>query len=259
MKHYLGFTLLEMAIVILVISLLIGGVMLGSDLLRSSRILKIALQVDEFSKSSEIFRDKYKELPGDLSTATTFWGAETSCPIAFTPAARRQTCNGNGNGHIGDFFTDGGATSEESYRAWQHLANAGMLNGAYNGSSGAGSSSHALPGVNVPRGAIKGTGFTLMYIHLPAGNASYWPRVYGHAIIYGGTTATGTTTGSVLTPKEAFVIDQKFDDANPAYGIVLSHKTPVSPNCVTNDVAATTSYRFSYATEACSLIFITGF
>jgi type II secretory pathway pseudopilin PulG len=256
----LGFTLIEMSIVILVIALLIIGVVLGSDLLRASRILKIYAQVEELKKATETFRDKYKELPGDLPDAQSFWGADTGCPnTVFNAAARRPTCNGNGNSHIGDFFIDAGDTSYESYRAWQHLANAEMLSGAYNGISGTGSVMHSLPGVNVPRGFIKGTGYTLMHMLLPAGNASYWARDYGHVIIHGNATATSTTTGVALTPKEAFQFDQKYDDANPAQGMIVTTKMALTPNCITTDVATTTTYRFTFQHAACNLIFLTGF
>lgn len=256
-----GFTLIELSIIILIIAIFLAGIVMSSDLMRSSKLLKILVQVDEFNKAVKVFQEKYKELPGDLSNAETFWGSDATCPgTAYTATPHSLTCNGDGNTHIGDFFTDAGATSNESYRAWQHLANANMLGGGYVGMSGTGSVNHAIPGVNVPKGYLKGTGFTLMYMFLPGGNADYWPMMYGHVFIYGAKTTNTVTNGPNMTPKEAFLLDQKIDDGKPGTGRVVTSKiTLAMPNCITSNIANTAEYNFSYAFEACSFIFITGY
>lgn len=255
-----GFTILEMGVVTVVIAMIISGIIIGTDMLHVSKMHKTLVQIDSINKSVSAFRDKYKELPGDLPNATSFWGTDAACPATpFTATPHRETCNGNGNSHIGDLFTDGGTSSYEIYRAWQQLANAGFIEGNYTGVSGSGSGNHSLPFMNIPRGALEGTGYSLLFIQRPAGDASFWPARYGHSIIFGRQAQPGLNTGAALTPKEAFSLDQKIDDGHPAHGNIMAFKSTTSPNCTLNDVAATTAYRFSTTTQTCSLIFITGY
>ncbi|NBO19452.1 MAG: prepilin-type N-terminal cleavage/methylation domain-containing protein [Proteobacteria bacterium] len=254
-----GFTLLELSMVTVVVALILGALVVGSDMIHVSKMHRTLVQVETIKKAVKLFRDKYHELPGDLSNAISFWGSESACPPAYTANPHKATCNGNGNGHIGDVYTDGGATSYELYRAWQHMANALYYEGAYNGMSGTGSSNESLTGVNVPSGALEGTSYTLLYIFQPAGNVSYWPAQYGHGIVFGKQLNTSINAAAALTPKEAFALDTKIDDSRPAYGTVMGYKAATSPNCSTTDVASNAVYNTSYAPVACSLIFITGF
>ena len=254
-----GFTLLELSMVTLIVAMLLGAIVVGSDMLHVSRLHRTLVQLETIKKSVKLFKDKYHELPGDLPNAISFWGADAACPSVYTPNPHRETCNGNGNGHIGDVYTDGGATSYELYRAWQQMANATYYEGAYNGISGTGSTNESLPGINVPSGALQGSGYTLLYIFQPNGNASYWPAKYGHGVVFGRQLATSISANPLLTPKEAYSLDTKIDDSRPAYGTTMGFKFATSPGCTTTDVAANSVYNTGNAGVACSLIFITGF
>lgn len=254
-----AFTLIELSIIILIIAIFLAGIIMSSDLFRSSKIMKVMAQVDEYNKATGVFHEKYRELPGDLSNAVTFWGTDSTCPTYASITPHIATCDGNGNGHIGDIITDGGASTNEIFRAWQQLANAGLVGGAYTGVTGLNTATEAVPGLNVPKGNIKGTGFTLMYIYAPNGNANYFPAMYEHAIVYGNLTTTNFTSGATLTPKEAFLVDQKADDGNPGNGIILTNKAPISPGCATTASPTTTAFDFTIETETCNLIFITGY
>lgn len=254
-----GFTLLELSMVTVIVALILGGIMVGSDMLHVSRLHRTLVQLETIKKSVKLFKDKYHELPGDLPNAVSFWGADGACPPAYTANPHKETCNGNGNGHIGDVYTDGGATSYELYRAWQQLANATYYEGAYNGMSGPGGTNESLPGTNIPRGALEGSGYSLLYIFRPNGDVSYWPAKYGHGVVFGRIIAGGLNAAPVLTPKEAYALDAKIDDSRPAYGIAMGFKSATSPGCTTTDTATNSVYNTGSAAVSCSLIFITGF
>ena len=254
-----GFTLVELSIALAIIGLLIGALLMSSDLLRASKMLEIVAQVDEFNKAIGVFKQKYKDLPGDMPNAESFWGSDTSCPSTpYNALDHIPTCNGDGSSTIGNYYVDGGTTSYESFRAWQQLSNAGMLTGSYSGTAGSGGSLNAMPNINAPNGPLSGTGFSLLYIFLPNGNTDYWPMLYGHAYIYG-TSTTTFTNGPALTPSEAYLVDQKIDDAKPATGILVTNKSSIVPNCTTSDTQTISAYNVTFKSNACDLIFISGF
>lgn len=255
-----AFTLLELSLGILLIGLLIGSVLVGIDLIHAAKLQRVLAQMDAYNKAVEVFRDKYHEFPGDMPDATTFWGAESACPATpYTAAAHVTTCNGDGNGHIGEVYSDGGATSYELYRLWQHLANAGFAEGAYNGMSGPLSTNHSIPYTNVPPGPLENTAFNLFYLFRPAGDTSYWANIYNHVFFFGAATADGLPWGGALTPREALILDGKVDDGRPAYGTVMAFKSATSPGCTTSDTNTASGYNATQPGKVCSLIFITGY
>ena len=111
-----GFTLIEMAIVLVIVGLLIGGVLAGQQLIQSARVRNLISQQDGVKAAFFGFQDRYRALPGDYSGASININCGTF------------TCvNGNGNGRI----EASGATVHEEILAWNHLAAAGFINGSY--------------------------------------------------------------------------------------------------------------------------------
>jgi prepilin-type N-terminal cleavage/methylation domain-containing protein len=116
-----GFTLIEIAIVLVIIGLLLGGVLKGQELITSARVRNLISQQDGIKAAFFGFQDRYRALPGDYANAS----ANIKCPA---------TClNGDGNGQISATGAGGtGATTHEDLLVWTHLTSAGFLNGAYN-------------------------------------------------------------------------------------------------------------------------------
>ena len=81
-----AFTLVELAIVLTIISLIVGGMFVGQSIIHSSRLQSVERDVNFYTDAMKMFQAKYKDLPGDFSTATAFWPSDG---------------NGNGDGTIG--------------------------------------------------------------------------------------------------------------------------------------------------------------
>src|SRR4249919_3563779 len=86
-----GFTLLEIAIVLVIIGLLLGGVLKGQELITSARVRNIVSQQDGVKAAYFGFLDRFRAVPGDYDQAFT--------NIANMSAACTGG-NGNGNGRI---------------------------------------------------------------------------------------------------------------------------------------------------------------
>lgn len=116
-----GFTLIEIAIVLVIIGLLLGGVLKGQELITSARVRNLISQQDGIKAAYFGFLDRYRALPGDYNQATTnITGA---------------TVNGNNNGQIQSIA--GGGTIDEHIAVWEHLSKAGFINGSYTYAAGA--------------------------------------------------------------------------------------------------------------------------
>ncbi len=260
-----GFTLIEMSMVLVCIALLIGAIIIGESLLRNARLLSISSDIEMFKDAAVSFRDKYHYLPGDMPNATTFWGQDASCPN--TPPnnlAKTQTCNGNGDGYVGDSNGSafGGAINwQESYRFWQQLSNAGFTPSLYSGALSSRNTIGMDPGLNIPASKIQGNGYTMLYV-LPGQATGTYVSNYNHVIIYGlPVNAQASAYGPGLTPSEALIIDQKIDDGKPNSGFVLTFTPDIelTQNCVLNDPRLGIIYNNIVKDLSCSLIFITGF
>ncbi|SRR5579885_50384 len=113
-----GFTLVEIAIVLVIIGLLLGGILKGQELINSARVRNLADQSSGVQAAYYGFIDRFRQVPGDWSAAA----AQT---------AIGQTINGGGNGN-GQL--DEGSWAEAS-AMWEQLSKAGFIQGAYAGNA----------------------------------------------------------------------------------------------------------------------------
>lgn len=114
-----GFTLVEVAIAIVVVGLLALSISSARDLIRATYVRSVISDVHNFKNSIAGFHNLYKYLPGDLNIAGSFWPDKCLDDGS-------NICNGNANGDIA-------ISANEGLRAWQHLSLSGVLPGEYSG------------------------------------------------------------------------------------------------------------------------------
>jgi prepilin-type N-terminal cleavage/methylation domain-containing protein len=268
-----GFTLLELSIVLVIIGILTGGVVAGQALIQAAMLNKVMTDLRKFVTAVNVFQNKYEALPGDISNATYYWGAAGTPTNTWAGCYSKvgtgtQTCDGNGNGQI--FESDG---YTEMYRAWQHLALAGLIEGSYNGVNAYpdGTLPNCVAGTNCPKGPLNNTGYDITYLAgVPSAEPfGYWPPLNdGHVILFGGACPANTlcwTAGNpALTPDEMLGLDQKYDDGRPYTGSIKTLAYGGAgllglPLCATSPYTLTSTYNVAYHGPACGIVYVTGF
>jgi prepilin-type N-terminal cleavage/methylation domain-containing protein len=268
-----GFSLVELSIVLVILGLLTGGILTAQSLIHSAELRKFTTQMSHYKTATHTFRDKYMAIPGDMRNAKRFWGAagadDSTCrPVnSSTLADSKNTCNGDGDGTIehssGDisnleFYNQ----SWETFRYWQHLANAGLIEGMYSGVTGTSPMQLGhVPGVNSPRVPMGDTiGWMMMFY--PAGQepvnvTSFETVAYGHSMVIGSiNNSNAVPTTGFMSAEDAFLIDMKMDDGMPASGIILPTIALwglCTTAATTTDITA--QYNVANGSSSCGIIF----
>lgn len=112
-----GFTLVEIAIVLVIVGLLIGGVLKGREMITNAKIKRIENDFAGVSAAIYAYQDRYGVLPGDDPAASTRF-----------PGTWRSSDNGNGNGNISGGWSSTN-NGNESRKIWKHLRGAGLIAG----------------------------------------------------------------------------------------------------------------------------------
>lgn len=138
-----GFTLVEIAIVLIIIGLLLGGILQGQALIASARVRNIADQNSGVQAAYYGFIDRYRQVPGD-------WNA-----VNAAQAIPGVTAGGNDSGGLDPV---GGSSWTEPLALWHQLALSGFIQGNYIGGNAA---PNAADVDRAPRNAFNG--FLVMY------------------------------------------------------------------------------------------------
>ncbi len=118
MKKQAGFTLIELAIVLVIIGLLLGGVLKGQELINSAKVKNFAADFRNIPVAIYGYQDKFKALPGDDAQAESHLGKTST-----------ETKKGNGNGALEGLWYDVKTQDSEAYNFWQHVRLANLTNG----------------------------------------------------------------------------------------------------------------------------------
>lgn len=157
-----GFTLVEIAIVLVIIGLLLGGILKGQEMINQARIKNVINDFNGITTAVSSYQDRYRALPGDDLNATTRWPAQN--PLS-----------GNGNGIVAGLYNandtsgPGGApaAAAESNLFWQHLRIAGFVAGVTT-ATGSGTppqnSTGGMVGVETAVPGTNGLGFTTLIV-----------------------------------------------------------------------------------------------
>lgn len=125
-RNQSGFTLIEIAIVLVIIGLLLGGVLKGQELINSAKVKNLATDFRNIPVFIYGYQDKFRAVPGDDQNAATHVTGAQSCGAVGTATA---TCN-PGNGLIeGPWDSNDFTGTVESQLFWQHVRMAGLAAG----------------------------------------------------------------------------------------------------------------------------------
>jgi prepilin-type N-terminal cleavage/methylation domain-containing protein len=208
-----GFTLIELAIVLVIVGLIIGGVLVGQDLIKVAETRATLAQVEKYNSAVNTFKTKYNGIPGDLiyTDAATFgFTVGTSCAGL---QGRRD-----GNGLLDGWATPGTLAQGlgETGLFWQDLSIANMIDGTYPNGGGA------------PIGCVAGGAVVLstttMGEYFPAAKLGKGAFFYVYEVNdvnwfgLSSPTAAGSngimSSSATISVSQAYNIDQKIDDGS---------------------------------------------
>jgi prepilin-type N-terminal cleavage/methylation domain-containing protein len=179
-----GFTLVEIAIVLVIIGLLLGGILKGQEMIVQAKIKNTISDYNGVLAAYNGYIDRYRALPGDDNQAATRW---TSGGV-----------NGNGNSVINNAY-ESQTADHESRLFWLHMRLAGFIPGQ---------------GQNQPTNAHNGiigvqTGDTAGGVTLASAVAPTVPGIGGVMIC-----------SSQVPDKVAIAVDNQTDDGRSRSGQV---------------------------------------
>jgi prepilin-type N-terminal cleavage/methylation domain-containing protein len=223
-----GFTLIELSIVLVIIGLIVGGILVGQDMIKAAEIRATISQIEKYNTATNTFRGKYNYIPGDIpaSVATSFG------IFAETTGSPNTAGHQDGNGLL-----EGGAAAAvkglgETLEFWRHLSDAELVDGrfgvtgnsaigtagALTGTVTAGTMANSFPSARIGRGN---------YIVTFSVTGQNFYQIFGITSV----ATDGTyTSSSQLTPVESQNIDTKVDDGLPNSGAVRARGGTADPN-----------------------------
>lgn len=235
-----GFTLIEIAIVLVIIGLLLGGVLKGQELINTARVRALNNSVDGITAAWFSFQDRYRAYPGDYSKAVV----NLPDPSGIAGSIVK---NGDGNGRVGN--KAGAYDAQESANVWVQLQAAGYITATFDGNvTGLAADTYNCSVDTCPDNGF-GAGMNLNF---------------GTQIL--GATATTAAAHELMTglgiPVEVLAeLDRKVDDGEPTTGSMQVGKggtggwtTTDSDACVTTTTTPV-SYGIQNPSSNCAAVF----
>ena len=191
-----GFTLVEIAIVLVIIGLLLGGILKGQEMIVQAKVKNSIQDFSGVSAAYYGYQDRYRAIPGDDADAVRWTGG------AGTIVA------GDGNRILTGKYD---ATSGESAQWWDHLRRSGFVTGG--------------SGVSLPQNAFNGV------LGVQTGDGA---GVASTSAPFALSTPVGPALGGIynlilcstsLPDKVAIALDVQMDDGKSDQGAVRAVKS----------------------------------
>ncbi len=252
-KKESGFTLVEIAIVLVVIGLLLGGILKGQQLINSARVRNLADQNSGVQAAYYGFVDRFRNLPGDMTPASACTAVGAAVDQAAACAVPANAPGGDANGQI-DTVPEAGAV-------WAHLSGAGFLNGTFAGvTADATAYNGGVATINVPGNAFQGP---IMLAHMQGyldGNAA--SDVIRLSYSFGGNIPVpllrdldqkldNGTAGSGVMRSAGESTDANSDGT---FGAIADYTTGAADDCLNADNPAT--WNVDSNNQTCNAIFL---
>jgi len=215
-----GFTLIEIAIVLVIIGLLLGGVLKGQELINTARVRALNNSVDGITAAWFSFQDRYRAFPGD------YLDAKSKVNLPGAPAG------GDGDGIV--------ENEAERGLVWKHLEAAGYITGGYSGDVLADTKEYECPATICPDNGF-GTGMSIFH-----GQEVQSSSVNAHELI----------SGQGIPIEVIAELDRKIDDDSPDSGVMQIGDISKFPDCftaVSGSIPA--SYNLQNASDNCAAVF----
>jgi prepilin-type N-terminal cleavage/methylation domain-containing protein len=212
-----GFTLVEIAMVLVIVALIMGGVMRGQELVTQARIRDIMNDLNGVTAAYHFYYDRYRAVPGDDANAATRW-------VSYSAKA------GGGDGVISGKYMDaapldptaGGFTVDntqnEGLAFWWHLRMAGFVGGPATGAGAATQPSNSVGGIL----GVQSTGLNL---------------------------STLIVCESNIPDKISAAVDTQLDDQRPNSGQVRAYQQSSSNEDVMGKAPNVTAYQETGSTQ----------
>ncbi len=196
-----GFTLVELAIVLVIIGLIVSGVLVGQDLIKAAELRSTVKQAQVFQVAVNTFIGKYSGIPGDIDNDK--YGLTGDCDGAEDA--------GDGDGKLEDSTGGIGLHDSEIACFWSTLTTSGkeLIPGVYDGTET--TAGDDVVGENLPKMKFGARGWGVYFV----GTTNYF--VTG---VIGSKSDDLYHTAEPFVPVDMFNIDSKIDDGVPSAGDV---------------------------------------
>lgn len=219
---------------LVIIGLIIGGILVGQDLIKSAEIRAGISEIESFNAAANTFRSRFRGLPGDIRNGSAFFDSSRFVYLQ----------DGNGNGRIEACRDVGMFPGDDNDMICTNVISTPLGHtGERLSFLGHLSAAELIPGYYVGRGStaayesVCGVGWTLAGVTnyedcfknifpssragwggisvFSAGNKNYY--------VTGSLVPAFTVVGGSMTPDAAQNVDQKMDDGKPRTGAVQMH------------------------------------